>query len=478
MADPRQDQVDGEITTLLRPLLFHAIVPLAVIVVLGALVGWQTWRVHDVSRRVGNSLQAIKQIHTAVSWIDKAAADEVALLITHQCGYGLSLRDDLDQARRAVGRLGGQSSVVHDQQALQASLFQLLRQWSSQVDRLGVPGQGAQEAALRSSRVRTELRSLLSQVISSEHAHLNQIQGSFVNESQIQGPIAISLLLVGIFFFFGSSLRRFLILDQAYRKHLARLEQLTAAEAIKDQFLDMVSHELRTPIQVITSSAALIKRKMLGHPAGQTCMPHVEKIHRASHTLTTLVSDLLDASQFQAGRIMLHPRPVHLWKLSLDIVQHLSPLADQNGQKLQVDVPPNLPGVECDPSRVGQVLTNLVSNAIKYGPSGRPIAVRARNLGETVRVEVRDEGPGISDEKREQLFQRFSRLDPGTRVSGRGLGLFICKSLVEAHGGEIGVDSTPGHGTTFWFTLPYVSPVSHDPSASTQGVPARTSGNR
>lgn len=477
MSDSRPDPVEGEVRTLFRPLLFHALVPLAVTVVLGGLVGWQTWRVQDVSMRVSHSLQAIKQIHTAASWIDKAEADEVALLITHQFGYGSSLRDDLDQARRAIGRLGTESSVLLDEQTLQGSLFQLLRQWTSEIERLGVSGAASQAAALKTSRVRGELRALLSRVISGEHTHLNQIQGAFLNEAHIQAPIAITVLLLGAFFF-GTSLRRVGILDRAYRRHLALLEELKAAEAIKDQFLDMVSHELRTPIQVITSSVALIKRKLIGQPASQACLPHVDKIHRASHTLTTLVSDLLDASQFQSGQILLHPRQVHLWKLALDIVQHLNPLAEQNGQKLQVHVPPNLPGVECDPSRVGQVLTNLLSNAIKYGPPDRPIAVRARNLGDFVRVEIRDEGAGIPEDRRQQLFQRFSRLDPATRVSGRGLGLFICKSLVEAHGGEIGVDSILGHGTTFWFTLPFRSPVGQDASSVLPLSSARASGNR
>ena len=479
MAAARPQAPEGEVSTLLRILLFHATIPLAVIVVLGGLLGWQTWRVHDVSSRVAVSLRAIKQVHTVSSWIDKAEADETAMLFTHQADYGQSLRDDLNQARRAIDRLGIEGSQVEGQQEVLATLFQQLRSWNALSGRLDGSRTSGNGDPLASARTRAELRSLLNRYSATEQNHLNVIQRTFVSESQFQAPLGIALLILGIGFFFGSSLRQFWVLDRAYQRHLMLVDDLKQAEALKDQFLDMVSHELRTPIQIVTSSLALLKRKMIGSPAGEACGPHIDKIQRASQTLTTLVGDLLDASQFQSGQILLHPRSVHLWKLALDIVQHLTPLAEQNGQKLQVHVPPNLPGVECDPSRVGQVLTNLISNAIKYGPANRPIAVRARNLGEMVRVEIRDEGPGIPEERRALLFQRFSRLDPGVRVSGRGLGLFICKSLVEAHGGEIGVDSIVGQGTTFWFTLPYRSPAGIDatsPGSNTLSV--RTPGNR
>jgi signal transduction histidine kinase len=129
------------------------------------------------------------------------------------------------------------------------------------------------------------------------------------------------------------------------------------------------------------------------------------------------------------------------------------PLLALQRQYLKLDVPASLPLVQADPRRISQVFINLISNASKYGPPGAPIVVRVRERDNEILVQVNDSGPGIPPEMQSALFQPFSRLDQTGR-SGMGLGLSIVKAIVERHGGSVGLQSAPGQGATFWFTLP------------------------
>ena len=149
------------------------------------------------------------------------------------------------------------------------------------------------------------------------------------------------------------------------------------------------------------------------------------------------------------------PEPTAYPPLVADALEHMRPLAAQAGVQLssEVDVAATL---VIDGPRIGQVLTNLVSNAIKFSPAGKTVSIRAFQREDAVVTEVEDEGEGLRPEDIVRLFQRFGQLDMSKtrRAGGAGLGLAICKALVEAHGGEIGVSSTLGAGSTFWFTLP------------------------
>ncbi|MFN3430005.1 MAG: ATP-binding protein, partial [Candidatus Sericytochromatia bacterium] len=247
---------------------------------------------------------------------------------------------------------------------------------------------------------------------------------------------------------------------EAQRQELAALKQ---SDQLKDQFLSILSHELRTPINAIMGFGSILDDEVAGQLTEQQHR-YVRKLLSGADVLLNLVDDLLDMSRIQAGKFSLSPQSVLLAPLIDEVTTTLAPLAAQRGQSVIHAVVPGLPSLLADRQRVVQVLTNLVGNAIKFTPRGGCVTVRACLDGEApaaLRVEVADTGPGIRAADRHKLFRRFTQLDMSAtrQAGGTGLGLSIAKALVEAHGGAIGVESEPGHGATFWFTLPLAGPV-------------------
>jgi len=173
--------------------------------------------------------------------------------------------------------------------------------------------------------------------------------------------------------------------------------------------------------------------------------------------LDRLVGDLLDVSRIQAGKLELRPEPCDLLEITREAVREQR--AAWLGRGITLDLPHHAAVLlHADPDRIGQVVTNYLTNALKYSTEDAPVAVWLRVRGDTARVEVRDHGPGLAPEQQAHLFERFYRV-PGIEQQngsgvGLGLGLSICRTIVERHGGAVGVESAPGDGATFWFTLP------------------------
>jgi PAS domain S-box-containing protein len=223
----------------------------------------------------------------------------------------------------------------------------------------------------------------------------------------------------------------------------------------KDQFLSVLSHELRTPLNAIMGFAGILDDPATG-ALSDVQRGFVKKVLSGSETLLSLVEDLLDMSRIQAGMFVLRPGPTALRPIIEDVSAHLTVLADKKRVTLHHDVPPRLGLLLADSQRVRQVLVNLVGNAIKFTPEGGSVTLEVTCEEGFARFEVRDTGIGIAAVDLPKLFQRFGQLDMSATRSrgGTGLGLAISKGLVEAMGGRIGVESTPGVGSTFWFTLP------------------------
>ncbi|MFN3429592.1 MAG: ATP-binding protein [Candidatus Sericytochromatia bacterium] len=234
-----------------------------------------------------------------------------------------------------------------------------------------------------------------------------------------------------------------------------QLNTLQATDRMKSDFLNTASHELRTPLTSILGYAEFLEDELGGQLTPEQ-REFVAQIQEGTKRLQRLVEDLLDFARLQAGTFKLFCEDTDLARLIRREVSSLEPQAREKAMALSVDLPAEPLPAHIDARRVGQVILNLVGNAIKYSAAGAHVTVTARQDDGHLLVEVSDTGPGINKENLPKLFQRFYQVDADSAhtVGGAGLGLSISKALVEAHGGTIGVMSEPGQGSRFWFTLP------------------------
>ena len=246
------------------------------------------------------------------------------------------------------------------------------------------------------------------------------------------------------------------------RSSSKRLEQLNAdldqAMKTKDQFLSNISHELRTPLNSIIGFTDLLLTQDLGPQLSEQQRDFLETVARNGRQLLELINELLDLQRIAAGRMDLKPEAVELAGLLSEAAGSVQAQVQQHRHALVVTPPADKLTVQADRGRVRQVLLNLLSNAIKFTPDGGRITVLAApvNGGAEARIAVTDTGIGIAAEDQPKLFQEFSQLDASAsrKYEGTGLGLALSRRLVELQGGQIGVESEMGKGSTFWFTLP------------------------
>jgi signal transduction histidine kinase len=233
----------------------------------------------------------------------------------------------------------------------------------------------------------------------------------------------------------------------------AKNAELQELHQLQTNFVHSVSHELRTPLTSIVGYAEFLEDS-LETPDHAELLEYVNQIQLSTRRLQRLLDDLLDFALMEAGTFKLKCEPTELGGKIHEIVESFRPQVSQASLQLELALPDRPLTLVADAQRVGQVLINFIGNAVKLTPPGGRIGVRAEALGDRLRVAVSDTGPGIQPEDMSRLFHRFSQLESGLRRGGAGLGLSISKGLIEAHGGEIGVESQPGRGSTFWFTLP------------------------
>jgi signal transduction histidine kinase len=216
-----------------------------------------------------------------------------------------------------------------------------------------------------------------------------------------------------------------------------------------------VAHEFRTPLSALAASVELLLDQAPELNAAEL-QELLISLHLGILGLQTLVDNLLESASIEAGRFRVSPRPSNLGRIIAEAIRTMQPLLDKRGQRLIVELPAAIPVVRADSRRTMQVLVNLLSNASKYGPDDAEITVSASVREGWVRVTVADRGPGIPPGHRKDLFRRFVYPDTdGDKTQyGAGLGLSVVKAVIEAHGGQVGVEDRPGGGSVFWFTLP------------------------
>jgi signal transduction histidine kinase len=232
-------------------------------------------------------------------------------------------------------------------------------------------------------------------------------------------------------------------------------EKTLELERLKSDFVAVVSHELRTPLAVVIGNLELLSDIRFWKLEPQQAQ-FLSAASTNSHRLLHLINDILDFSKLENASLPMTRSPNELGEVIRQAAENLRRLFEERELNLRISIPEDLPLAEIDEQRIVQVLTNLISNAIKFSPAGAPVELSVDHDGLVATVRVRDQGEGIRREDMPKLFKKFSQLDSKStrKAGGTGLGLAISRGLIEAHGGLIWAESEPGQGSTFAFTLP------------------------
>jgi signal transduction histidine kinase len=247
----------------------------------------------------------------------------------------------------------------------------------------------------------------------------------------------------------GGALRAALARErEARRQAVEAAEKLAAADRYRADLVRMLSHDVRTPLAVLTNQAFLMKRSA-STPAA---LRSAEFISTSARRIAAMIDDLVDAVHLETGRLSLARRPVDFAEFARELKARLADALPV--ERVSVDPPQGLPLVDADPNRLERIVVNLLANALKYAPDPSPVHLGARPCEGEILITVRDEGPGIAPEDLPHVFERFYRSDSVRGTEGLGLGLYICRKLVDAHGGRIWVESRRGAGSEFHVALP------------------------
>jgi len=243
--------------------------------------------------------------------------------------------------------------------------------------------------------------------------------------------------------------------DGMLRGAVAAFRDITAQHELEEQREDIlraISHDLRSPLSAILGQAQLLDR-LLQKADLERARTSAEAIAVSAQRMNAMIQDLVDAARLESGQLRLNLQAVDLSAFLSDLLRRLEPTLET--ARVRVDLPEGLPPVSADPNRLERILTNLLSNALKYSPPGTEVRVTAEPRDGEVVTSISDQGPGIPPEELPRLFRRYARTAVGeARRDGLGLGLYITRKLVEAHGGRIWVQSQVGVGSTFSFSLP------------------------
>ncbi len=238
-------------------------------------------------------------------------------------------------------------------------------------------------------------------------------------------------------------------------EHKRMEEEVRQAIAIKSRFISIASHELRSPLTAMREGIALVVEGLQG-PVTQGQKDLLDVALRNIDRLSRLSTDILNFQKIESGQLRLVRTWHHLGEIVDDVITTVRPVADEKKLSLTVDVAKDLPRVVCDKDKVTQVLMNLVTNSLKFTPAGS-VHIEARKDADALHVSVRDSGPGIPVRDMPRLFQSFQQFGAASEKEGSGLGLFIAKQIILAHGGRIWAESQAGKGSVFHFTLPLQS---------------------
>jgi signal transduction histidine kinase len=220
----------------------------------------------------------------------------------------------------------------------------------------------------------------------------------------------------------------------------------------RDLYLHTISHDLRTPLTVIQGYAQVLLDLSAKEGAGEQTRPVCTEILKGTRKMSRMIEDLVETARLEGGKLVPEKTAVEMDSFVRQLAQEQPGVIDQD--RLQIDISGGLPPVPADPHLLERILANLVTNAQKYSPPESPVRLRVRAKDGEIIISVSDSGQGIEPKDQPHIFERFYRPEGRRRRDSVGLGLYITRKLVESHGGRIWVESKPGKGSTFFFTLP------------------------
>jgi len=224
-------------------------------------------------------------------------------------------------------------------------------------------------------------------------------------------------------------------------------------EEFREEYTHSISHDLRAPLTTIQGHAQLLQRALENAGSESRLQRSVDAIANAARRMNAMIQDLVDSARLEAGQLKMNRWSQDLHSFVLELRERLGGLVE--AERIRAEVPDDLPHVSADPDRLERILMNLLSNALKYSSPDSEVLIKAERIGQEVLISVIDRGVGIAAEDLPHIFERFYTAKSGRRkAEGLGLGLYITRMLVEAHGGRIWVNSDLGKGSTFSFTLP------------------------
>jgi PAS domain S-box-containing protein len=240
-------------------------------------------------------------------------------------------------------------------------------------------------------------------------------------------------------------------LQELYRQERDLRQQLETEMKRRVEFTRALAHELKTPLTPMLISSQVLASELKEEPL----LSLARNISRGASNLNSRIDELLDLAKGEIGMLQIKVETLDTSQLLREVAEYVSPVASSRGQSLILELPDSLPLVRADQVRLRQIVLNLLNNALNYTPEGGRITLRAGRKDANLIVEVEDNGPGIAEEEQQHMFEPYHRMEvAGERLSGLGLGLTLCKTLVDLHGGQIWMKSRVGEGSTFSFSLP------------------------
>lgn len=391
----------------------------------------------------------------ALVWAQRTVTDALQSLVATVQAGGSQVRPSAPEDSVFAGIAGSVQRMAQELDAAMRSLATERNRFEAVLETMA-PAVLALDARRRIASANRSARSLFEIPTDCEGTALVDViripsLHAFIDGVQAGGPTEIEIELPGAQRHIRARASRLgdggLVLVADDTTEIRRLER------VRQDFVANVSHELRTPIAVIRANAETLLDGALESP--KTAEPFVTALFRHADRLGRLVAELLDISALEAGQRVLVADEFDVVDLVEDVIAAHTPAAADRSITLVHDVQPET-WVRGDWKATEQVLVNFVDNAVKYGRTGGKIEVASTRNGDVLRIEVRDDGPGIEPQHRARIFERFYRVDSGRSrdAGGTGLGLSIAKHLADAMGGSIGVEARSPRGSTFWISLP------------------------